>query len=221
MPSLRQVLEKARANHISPAVRKSIFNEVTQAIIADPTRFSALPSIDTRTHHSKGSYVRVYKSKETGAEVIVKDCGIMLKGKVAGYNLPVIEGVDYKNHLRFYSAYRRALKRGAFKPERYVLTRIRPYGVFSISEKSGPKFFLVMEKLNSFSFEQIEEHWHRHGLGQAVWEMEDHLKGIMQSDTTKKLKRPQAGKGTIVLGNTNPEEPEKGKWVVALPHDIG
>ncbi len=159
--------------------------------------------------------MRVFSWK--GSEVVVKDCSYR--------NDLHYDGIDYNEYNSAYDHYREALKAGKINPSRYVLVRLRSFGSFSARQaydlklgsdeplnSEGKKQFLVMEKLNEGGVKgdmfSEEPGLRLHALRQLHRDME--VAGIYSLN-------PRID--PMILGNTNPREPSKGKWVFALPQD--
>lgn len=196
--AVRRILESARQSRLSRQERKKILAVLGRIIAVKPISPRLWSVIGTGT-------VRLFE--HAGKKVAVK----LMPGaeRFAG-----LHGFDYAEHNKFYIKYRRALKKGTITPEKYVLVRLRPFGTFR--SRDGKQKFLVMELVAGGNVNAVKYTFSasaQKSLELAQHELRENLRKLGGL-----FKTPQFS-DSLLLGNTNPSEPEKGKWVFALPHD--
>lgn len=197
---IRGVLKEARKTRLSSTQRAGMVFELKRRLSEDPLFLDSLPHAVYPPFYGR---VRTFTHK--GKSVVVK--------RIVSKDNPIAHGYDVSSYNRFFEKYGKELKKGAFKERKYILVRLRPYATF----KQGNNSFIVMEHLSHAEPPSSEEHI-KH-LDSAFSELE---RDVSYCARRARLVPPQSDSlHAIVLGNTNPSNPLKGKWVIALPHDRG
>ena len=193
---VKQVLREARQSRLKLAEKPQLYAHLRRELDARAAEFfEELPIVANGTYKT-----RLFEWK--GRKFVLKWTNPdNLHAERHGY--------DTWKYQDFFRKYRKAIKTGTITPKKYALARIRPL----LTVASRENKFLVMEYLDAKSLE--DSHAVLNGVSEALEEVYDDFRGaeIFQSGTM-----PQA-MHFLVLGNTKPEKPREGRWVLAPPHD--
>ncbi len=132
-------------------------------------------------------------------------------------NLPqkLKRGGDPSSYHAFFNAFRKDRKEGVLPMQKYILVPLRHFG--SVPHPKNPHSnYLILERLQQASISSdAQPH-----LASAMEELEHDVLAVAERNAIESKAIPQYWKDVLVLGNTNPKDPRKGRWVLALPHDI-
>lgn len=205
----RKIIREA-GQPLSPADARELMATLKQNMREDPGFYSQLEPFRT-TGQS-----RMREMEFKGKTVLVKDCGIpYYKERKPGrmqYTTSTNwrEGTRYRTqYLRFYKKYLAAIRNKMISPNNYLLVPIAAYGRIKAMKADGFDY-LVMQEVKTLPNNAWDKNAH---AIRAFDEMKEDLKKI------EGLKPQHRIFDVLVLGNTNPQNPEKGKWIFALPHD--
>lgn len=111
-------------------------------------------------------------------------------------------------------AHHKALRAGQLKAEKYRIITPKVYGQigqFIVMEfMEGKSQFGVFEGLNKAEIQSLND---------AYYEMHGNFEKLMWRGVIKRSEIPQLF-DSVVLGNTNPKDKTKGKWIFAPPMDF-
>lgn len=210
------VLSRARVSSVQDPQR--LMEKIRSEFSAQKGRFETLEPAG-----KSADSVRVYDT--WGANVAVKFCGMEFEnGRAAGFwmrsGAPIRfawdNGSNVELYTEFFKAYGKSLSESSTVPEKYALVPIEAYGTFRISEAAGAhRVYLVMERFRPeidgiVDMPSVPSLW-------AAWE---ELSGHWRIFEEKARGAVPQLVHSLILGNTHKENPEKGKWVFALPHDF-
>lgn len=204
---VRKVLERARASRLSAEEKARMVREFKSKVETNPRFYYQLePVSDKRSatlprlflHHRKSAVVKM----ERGTRRI---------------NPLPLHGIVSEDYEDFFNAFREEQKNNAFEGRSYILVRPKVLSRFSIPRKTGDEDYFIEHYLMMEHFNTVEptgaekEHY-----SEALRQLEADAMRIREKHA---LPAPHFGH-YLCLGNTNPEEPTKGKWVVAFPRDF-
>jgi hypothetical protein len=171
--------------------QKQLLHEL-QATVRDTKKFEALPS------PGGSGYVRLYTFR--GKRVVIKDT----RGRATeGFNYGEIRKSIKKHHTHVLD--------GKIAAERYRIKTPRVYGTIGN--------FVVMEYMPSVSYKYARDHFshpYKGSMERAVREVQKNFDRLVATHAIPKA--PQIS-DIMVLGNSNPEQPDQGKWYFSLPYD--
>ncbi|MFH1256330.1 MAG: hypothetical protein V1494_03470 [Candidatus Diapherotrites archaeon] len=158
--------------------------------LKNPNFFENLPSAGL------GSY-RIKKFYFKGIVVLVKDTGEY------GWH-----GGNYKEIEETFKKYHKAIKQGIISASRHVLRSPKVYA------KIGQ--YIIMEFIEKIP----ERGQEKRSLAEAKEELRKNFNTLVDSGIIKEKDMPQLdGRDIICFGNTNPEKPGNGKWILFYPKD--
>lgn len=203
----RRVLTGARMTRLPLEKRSRLLWEIERRMAGDPHFFENLDEL-------RFDKLRLFGFE--GQNVVIKNLSTKFNTDA--------EGGDYQRYAKFNREYRSAVRKGLFAPTRYKLVKISPYGVVRAVQWHGevkkPWSFLVMEGVKAADIH--DDPVLRRSYEEAIAEMKSHIDVLRRKSAYPLIGIPQHGLGdTIPLGNTRPDKPEKGVWLIALPHDYG
>lgn len=128
---------------------------------------------------------------------------VVIKNTGAFAHIPESQGKNFEEIRRSFEAHQRAVRSGKINPKTYILRSPKVYG------RIGD--FLVMEFVA-----KTDLHW---DLRKEIFkEVGRNFLRLKDKNLIGKRPVPQTW-SLITVANTNPKNPEKGKWVVFLPYD--
>jgi len=200
-PELRQALTLVRSR-LSDEEKAEAVREVKRRLVGNKKSFE-MQGVPARFQGGNGR-IRIFEVNDK--KVAVKYCG-------SDMSFAKLQGFQPDNYLRFFREYKRAVRAGKIKPESYVLVKVRPFGTFEIKPGEGASgYYLVMEYIHQPEIRAAVPN----SIFRAKCELDNHVR---QFEDEQGLLPVQTHPDIFILGNTNPKDPSKGKWIFALPHD--
>jgi hypothetical protein len=182
--------------HVLPRKKWPELIKELKTKLADPYFFSSLKDIGKSMGNVKLFYY-------DGIPVVIKDTG---RRDTHGFN--------YKEIRKALFIHQKAVREGKISPKRYRIITPKVYGQIGrylvmeyMEHKEHPKPGVTENQAEITSFKE------------AYRELEDNFMEAIMVKKAYEVDIPQLIH-LMVLGNTNPKNPEKGIWLFSLPYDL-